>query len=86
MSWWVRRAIALFGLATATGILSRLIWPGDPDGPLSAAHLIAAVGFLLAAVLLLMAAGYVFVAVVSGTWKAGDFNPNDYFDRKKRGR
>lgn len=86
MSWLVRRAVALLGIGAAVGITSALVWPGDPDGSLSAAHLLGLGGFLLTAVLLLLAAGFVFFAVIGGTWKASDFTLTEFLERLRRRR
>ena len=87
MSWLVRRALLLVAIGGVVGVASGLIWPGDViDDSVEVAHLFAIGGFLLTAVLLMVAAGMVFVAVLGDTWRVKGFNLNEYLERMKRRR
>jgi len=81
-----RRPLILFGIGVVFGVASLVVWPGDlNDEAMTSTHWVALIGFLVAAVLLVVSAVMVVLGVVGSAWKASDFNPNEYLgDQTKR--
>lgn len=77
----------VFVAALVCGVVSAIVWPGDlhNEAP-TAGHWVAVGGFLLTAVLLVMAAVLVVIAVVQSAWKVDGFDVNEYLDDVTRDR
>ena len=87
MSWLAKRSLILSGLGIAVGVGSAIVWPGDlNDEPLTWGHRVAVGGFLLTAVILVLAAVMVLIAVTSAAWNVKDFDLNDYLNDAKMDR
>ncbi len=85
MSWLAKRSLILFGAGIATGLASALIWPGDLNNePMTWGHRIAVGGFLLTAVLLVLAAVMLLFGVMGAAWKVDDFDLNEYLEKMKK--
>jgi hypothetical protein len=85
MSWPAKRSLILAGLAIVIGLASAVIWPGDLNNePMTWGHRVAVGGFLVTAILLVMAAVMVLIAVTGAAWKVKDFDLDDYLDGMKK--
>ncbi len=87
VSWPVKRSLILFAVGIVTGVASAFVWPGDLNNePMTGAHWVAVGGFLVTAVLLVLAAVMLFFGVTGAAWKVDDFDLDEYFDDMKKDR